>query len=218
MTLGSAFHYGVAHNYRQKAQSHQDLPVDDVLDAFTTNFDWRKDETEWGDDDPGEFKDRGVVTLKEYQKVIAPQTQPLDVEQEFVMRFSNADYTFRGIADVITESAIVETKTTSRRVSAPKHDHLIQTWAYSTGIGAQRQQDMKAHIDYAVSKQEPEMISFDLDVSDADRQFFLSVMARVARGIEAEIWIPNRNGNLCSKKWCGFAEHCVKLAGGTVRD
>lgn len=215
MTLGSAFHFGVAHNYRHKAQTHADLPVSDVIDAFSTDFDRRTDETEWDEgEDPGKVKDKGVITLAEYHRVVAPVIQPLDVEQEFVMRFKGLDYTFVGIADVITETAVVETKTTGRKLSTPRHDHLVQTWAYSTGLSSAE----NGRIDYAVNKDEPVMLTFEYPISQADRNYFLSLMSRTAKAIQAEIWIPNRNSILCSRKWCGYSQNCIKLAGGRVRD
>jgi hypothetical protein len=219
MTLGSSFHRGAAHNLRQKVESHTDLPVADVLDAFATDFDWRKKETEWGEDDPGEFKDRGVVTLKEYQKVIAPQIQPVDVEQEFVMRFADLDYTFVGVVDALIETAVVELKTTAKSLKQPRHDHLLQTWGYCTGMSVSKGVS-KGRLDYAIAKTEPEMLTFDVPVSQAEKDFFLSSMTAVAKGIKAEIFIANRSESnyYCSRRKCAYWSDCEKHAGGRVRD
>ncbi|MDP2704259.1 MAG: PD-(D/E)XK nuclease family protein, partial [bacterium] len=47
MTLGSSVHAALEHNFRQKIKSHEDLKVNDVLDAFSDSFDLAKPETLW---------------------------------------------------------------------------------------------------------------------------------------------------------------------------
>jgi hypothetical protein len=41
----------------------------------------------------------------------------------------------------------------------------------------------KGRLDYAIAKTEPEMLTFDVPVSQAEKDFFLSSMTAVAKGI-----------------------------------
>ena len=217
LTLGLSFHSSIAHNYRQKKESREDLPVSDVLDKFSTEFDHRKHETVWVEDEkPGVVKDRGIGLLREYQRVVAPPTQPKQVEMEFTIDFDNKDFTFLGYLDLVDDkNTIVETKTTSRRPSKPKPDHLLQTTAYATGFRANEGESEKGvRLDYAVSNGKAEIISFDRHVTGEEIGFFLTLVGRVAHAIESEVWIPNRANFLCSEKWCGYWNICHGKCGG----
>lgn len=218
MTLGSCFHTGVAHNYRQKVESREDLPVEEVLDAFDTHFNLAKEDTDWGEEKPEDTKDRGIGALKLYHQIVAPMTQPAEVEQAFSMSFQSVDWTFSGIIDVFDQhNIVIETKTTSRKPSQPKNDHKLQTYAYATAQKKKANSTISARIDYAVAVAKPDIVSYDFPVNDTDQEFFLNLLSRVARAIELEIWIPARSGILCSRKWCGYWNECEKLIGGTVR-
>jgi hypothetical protein len=76
-TLGSAVDAGITHNYLQKIETHQDLVLDEVLDAFSTDFEARKTETLWeAEEEPNKVKDDGVRVLSLYHKEAAPKVQP----------------------------------------------------------------------------------------------------------------------------------------------
>lgn len=218
MTRGSAFHQAVAHNLYQKRETHEDLPLDEVLDAFVTDFDARAPDTEWGEDDPGEMKDTGVAVLAEHHKIIAPSIQPVDVEQQFVMGFADLKYTFTGIADVVTQEAVIEHKTASKKYAEPFHDHKLQIWAYGTGERARTGRRLDGRIDYAVTASQPQVISHPVQFTEADEMYFLTLVAQVANGIEREVWMPNRTHFLCSRRHCGYWQLCEKDCHGRVKD
>lgn len=221
LTLGASFHKSIAMNYRQKYQSKVDLPLGDVLDAFSTVFDDMSKETEWQKgEDSGQVKDTGIQTLSLYQPAIAREVHPIEVEQRFSMTFKNRDYSFVGVVDLVDETPkIIETKTTSKTPSEAKVEHKLQTVAYSAGHRARtKQKEEGVRIDYAVVKKEPGIVSYPVVVEQSDIEYFLKLMDSVARGIENEIWIPNRMQILCSRRWCGFWNECEKANGGRVRD
>lgn len=220
LTLGSSFHSAVGWNYSEKIDTHEDLPVEEVLDFFSDDFDMRTPDTEWDGEEPGSFKDRGAGGLELYQAEVAPIVQPAAVEQAFTMKMSNKPWSFKGILDVLDENqVIVETKTTSRRTSKPKPEHLLQATAYATGFRCQhRQQEGGVRLDYVVAIQNPELISFPVAIEETDITFFLNQISRVAHAIEQEVWIANRASFLCSRKWCGYYQLCEKQVGGTVKE
>lgn len=221
LTLGASFHKSTSVNYRQKYQSKVDLPLGDVLDTFSTVFDDMAKETEWQEgENSGEVKDSGIAALSKYQQAIAPQVQPVEVEQRFNMSFKNRAWNFVGIVDLLDEEGIViETKTTSRTPAEAKVEHVLQITAYCTGHRARTKTKEKgARIDYAIAKKSPDVVSYPVNVEKSDIEYFLTLMDRVAKGIKNEIWIPNRMQMLCSRKWCGFFRECEKANGGRVRD
>ena len=219
LTLGSSFHRAIAVNYGQKVGSYEDLPVSDVLDAFSTEYDQRAHETLWfPEDDPGKIKDSGVAILDHYQKEAAPGIQPICVETKFEAEMSYTvdevpkQITIKGILDLQDEDqVIVEAKTTSQKPYRVKQSHIIQTTCYVAGA---MQQYGRARVDYVVRKKTPEIVSFPIQVDQRKVMFFTNLVASVVESMEAELWIPNRDHFLCSPKWCGYWDLCHSKLGG----
>ena len=223
LTLGASFHETTATNYRQKIETHADLPLPDVLEVFAAEMDQRIPETDWQDADPGQTKDSGIQLVEKYYNVVAVPTQPLEVEQKFELSFKNRDYLFVGIVDLIDAKRIIrETKTTSRTPSSPRDEHVLQSVAYATGYRAKtKQKEAGIQIDYAVRsffKAEPMIVSFTVEAAKEQIMFFLGLMDRTVRGIEQEVWIPRRDSFLCSRRWCGYWNECEKACWGRVKD
>jgi len=219
LTLGSCFHGATGKNYEQKIESHEDMKINDVCDIFSTHFDHARHDTAWGEDEePGDVKDSGILTLKEYQSVIAPEVQPIQVEMKFNIVFSNLETDFLGYIDLVDDTEqIRENKTTSRKPSAISHDHKLQQTAYHTGYQVKYKRPPKAsRIDYSVVKKKPEIVSIPLEIQAQDIDYFLRLVPGVLASIETGIFIPNRGHFLCSQKWCGYAGMCMKRHGGIV--
>lgn len=220
LSLGSSFHVGVEHNYHQKIDSHEDLPVAEVLDAFSTDFDERKHETAWWEGEkPEQFKDQGIGLLQTYQGEIAAKVQPGSVERQFEIPFDNKDWTFTGRIDLVdNQDVIVETKTIGRTPPGPQPDHKFQTIAYTTGFRQEGGRESGARIDYTVKNKTPKTVSYSFNVHDAEIEFFLSQVARVALMIENEMFMNSRHLSPfpCSHRFCGYATLCESKIGGIV--
>ena len=219
LTLGSSFHGAIRVNYEQKVGSHEDLPVADVLDAFSTEYDQRAHETLWfPEDDPGKIKDSGIAIVDHYQNEAAPGIQPVCVETKFEAEMSYTvdeepkSVKLKGILDLQDkDQVIVEAKTTSRKPSSVQYSHIIQATCYVAGA---MQQYGEARVDYVVNKKVPEIVSFPIQVDQRKVMFFTNLVASVVESIEAELWIPNRDHFLCSEKWCGYWDLCHRKLGG----
>ncbi len=237
MTRGIVFHNTLKHNYRQKYQTHADLPVRDLKEYFAADFQLL--ETDYGSEDPGEYLDSGILALGEYQSVVAPHVQPLEVEEAFVMDFKRLTWNFQGKVDLVdTDSNLIETKTTGRGLSSPRQDHLIQVSAYTMAYKRRKIKELsekmegadllrvatvikeaKSRIDYAIcGQQKQRVISFEFQVTESDERMFLNLLAQVARGIQNEVWPHNRIDNYCSRRFCAHWQECESLCGGRVRD
>lgn len=220
MTLGSAFHTGTGVNYSQKIESFEDMPVSDVLEVYSEDFDIRAESTEWNSEDPGTTKDSGVQLLEKYQQVIAPETQPTQVEQGFSLDLRNQNIRFVGYIDLLdTNNWVIETKTTSKSLREPRHEHMLQGIAYAAAREAiSGEPTPGVRFDYAIRKKEPDVLSFNAHPTEQDTDYFLTVLTEVAHAIESEVWIPNRAHFLCSRKWCGYWSQCEKTCGGRVKE
>jgi hypothetical protein len=100
---GKAVHSALEHNYRQKIETRSDLPTDDVIDAFSTDYDKSiPDAVDISFLDKGKVKDRSVRFLKKYQRDYAPQVQPVSVEDEFSIELEN-NVVIKGYVDLVQE-------------------------------------------------------------------------------------------------------------------
>lgn len=220
LAIGGIFHESTKHNYRQKCDTRQDLPISDVLDIFSAEFDATEIEFH-ADEERGKEKDSGIGILREYQAVVAPGVQPVEAEARFVMKFKNKPWVFTGRTDVVDETGIVmEIKTTSRSLKAPKPNHLLQTYGYTQAIRRKLQsKGIEARIDYAIRARDPKVISFPVNVTDSEERYFLTLISQVAKAIEAEAWPPNRvSNNLCSRKYCQYWHECEEENGGRIKE
>src|ERR1039457_6346548 len=74
MMFGSSLHAGIAHSYRKKITSQMDLPLAEVKEFFSADWDYQKGKilVEPGEDLP-KMKDEGIKLLEIYQTEVAPK-------------------------------------------------------------------------------------------------------------------------------------------------
>ncbi len=218
LTRGIAFHNTTKKNFRQKHGTHEDLPANDLKAYYAADFDTI--ETDFGDDDRGQILDSGIAALEKYQEIISPEIQPVEVEEAFVMRFRQVDYTYQGKIDLVDQVFLREIKTSARGVNVVKKDHWVQMAGYACAYRKRTQNpNLKTRIDYAVcTLKNPRVASFEIEITESDERCFLNLVAQVAKGIENEVWFHNRIDNYCSRRFCSYWRECEKDCHGTVRD
>jgi len=211
LTLGKSIHGGIEKNYSQKIGSHQDLPVGDICDVYSENFEFLKKETLWlPDENPGKIKDEGYGLIKTYQKEIAPSIQPATVEEKFTIEFPNVDYAFTGIMDLTTDNDfVIDHKTTSRTPNQKEIGKNLQLTAYATGFRyLRKKQEKQLRLDYIMRKREPEIMSITTERDEQDIHSFLKLIGYIHEAIQSGLFYPNINNRLCNEKWCGFWDLC----------
>lgn len=155
MLLGTATHSAVEHDMRQKVESKEDVPTNEVLDKYDAAFD---DEVKLGveEDEPlGKAKDDGIRMLRLFmegsddQPAVAPKLQPLWVERATQFRVIKehvegcprdggcvCGVPFNVTLDMATEepagAVIRDLKTTGRMPSGGMH--LMQVAAGAIGF------------------------------------------------------------------------------------
>jgi hypothetical protein len=138
---GAALVWGSAHNFAlvetnfaQKITTGEDLSVADVQIAFAEGFDQRVEqdggETEiaWGDDKPGDLKDKGVELAAHYQRTVSPRVKPIAVERSFQMAVPGVPVPIIGRVDVEEDGRTIDLKTGAKREM--KLDNVFQGRVY----------------------------------------------------------------------------------------
>jgi len=221
MMRGTCIHRSLAHNYLPKIESHEDLPVDDVLDCYSTNYDEESHVVEWSGEDAGKMKDAGVGVVRKYQEEIAPETQPVDVEQRFSMNLSwregddDKQMEFQGIIDLVTDTGqLREHKSTGLTPKAVRSNDKNQMIAYHVGKEAMAETPTTARVDYLVMTKTPKIVSFELAIEVPQKKFLLGQIPKIVKSMEAGSYFANRESLYCSATGCGYYQKCLQKYGG----
>lgn len=141
---------GKAHavNFTQKIESHEDLPVSEVQEAFAALVDKEVDERggaseiDWRDDTPATVKDRGAALVGVYHREVSPRVQPTAVEEHFALEIPGVPVPYIGYIDVSTEQASLERKTAAQRSKTIPPQYQLQTLGYALA----RSRPIEVHI------------------------------------------------------------------------
>lgn len=212
ITFGSATHKTLEINYKQKIDTNQDLPVDALQEVFSYEFDRMVDKTDWEEgEEPGAVKDEGINLIPVYMQQIAPKTQPIAVERAFDVELEDAEFTLRGVIDLVTDQGvIVDTKTSKR---SPNQDVIVGNLQMIIYSVAHRQlfgePERGLRMDYLVRTKTPKTVTLEADPStDHDIKRMLRTLNVVARGIRSKLYYPNPGSFMCSPKGCGYYDIC----------
>lgn len=212
--LGIATHGAIEHNYQQKVESKVDLHVDEVIAAFSDQYDTQIPEVEAPDEDPGQAKDDGVRMVGLYQKDVAPKIQPYWVERPVAFDIDGIPWS--GVIDLVEEKqtfsgpqrVVRDTKTTARKPSGANHQIAMTGYAiayrHETG-----DEEADVVLDFLVRTKTPQYVPLHSGGPVSDQQIvaFAEVAKQVSDAITRGDFLPNGlYSQACS--WCGYADIC----------
>jgi hypothetical protein len=211
MTLGSSVDQAVSLNLSQKILSGEDLSAEETLDAFSTDFEARKQETDWQDEDPGEQKDIGARMVELHHREVAPKIQPESVQERFLIR-TDAGYDLGGTIDFTETSGVIgDTKTSRVAYTEQSVQKSIQATMYDFAYEALRGRKSSGfRFDVLVkSAKVPRVQQVHAQLGQDDRQWLFETVSHVDKAIRAGIALPAPEGSwYCSPKWCGYWSIC----------
>lgn len=221
LVRGTCGHRANEMNFRQKIESRADLPADAVLSAFSDEWDKRKyeiaySEEELGGDSPskaeGKWKDSGTRLVSIYHAEQAPLIQPVSVEEKFHVDFEGGYPALDGVIDRETEDGAVEDdKFVSK--TPPEDDALtdVQLTCYDFARRVTKKAPPKMlRKRFAVDTKTPKTVTREAPPRDEE------TIARFLRRLEAMMavrekgmFIPAANGSWwCSARFCGYWNIC----------
>jgi CRISPR/Cas system-associated exonuclease Cas4 (RecB family) len=216
LAVGSSVHKTAEHNNKQKIFSREDVSLKVAKEVFSQVWDEMAPSVDFKEDEnPGQLKDQGVALVDLLMTRVAPRIQPRAAEEEFILEFSNAEYSFKGIIDVVTEQGeIVDFKTASRTPSQGDIDQDRQITTYYLGHEAlYGQPPAGAFMDYLVKNKTPKHERFETSRTEADTKKLLALIAEISRSIRNGFFFPNPTNNLCNPRWCGYWNICKQGEG-----
>lgn len=216
LTLGKSVDIGLKMNYEQKIESHEDLPEEDILGIYSSEFDSLESGTEWeANEDKGAIKDTGIGCLKAFRKEVCPSVQPREVDIKKKVKFEEIDVELLGYFDLLDQEGIVDNKTAGRKWAEDQPKKEMQSLIYPFLVDPFGEMEkVMIRYDIAVKTKKPYTQQLRLEIKKEQRAGFLKYLAGIIEQIkwcfEKGIWLPRRDNFLCSYKRCGFAEMCEK--------
>lgn len=213
LTRGKCVHAGVEHNYRQKIESHVDVPVNDVTEYVASEFETLQQETLFeADEDPGQIKDVTVNLSRTYHLELAPKIQPILVEQEILLPIEPYGILLKGYVDLVDDKLWVrDTKTAMRSPNADEINKSLQLSAYAYSLQKITGEMPKGvALDYVVATKVPKVVVLEGTRTEQQINRFVNTAARVGRAISEGCFYPSEHNFLCSPEKCGYWELCHK--------
>ena len=228
LLYGKSIDEAINIDMEQKIDSRENLPTDDIKDAFVTEWDSNKNDAEFHPTDkPDSLREIGIDSVGNWSETIAKEIQPKAVQKKLAVEFDDFDFNILQFADVITEGGvIIDNKTAGRSIPVSKvtdillipHDHRLQLTMYD--IGYEVNESVRATglgLDYLIKNKKPKIQQARWKPNKQDRQYVLGLMEQVANGVKKEVFIPNRSNMMCSKKFCAYWRECENKYGGKVK-
>ena len=214
MYLGSQWHKVAENNYTQKITSKKDKPVAQMKEVFVDFFDrgFKEQEVhlENGEKEKSELKDTGIAITNVYAARLAPQVQPVKVEEKFLISVEGIKKQVIGFWDVIDKDGFVrDNKSKSRTPAQSDVDNDLQlsiyAYAYRQVYGIR---EKGLTLDCAITTKVPQGVIMRTSRTNNDIEDVLKVVKGVEQATKSGIFYPNSNGWHCSEKWCGFYPLC----------
>jgi hypothetical protein len=213
LCVGSSFHTAIGANLEQKIETKQDLPAAGVVAIYREAWAVKSAETEFRDDEmPADLKAQGEALTVKYLEESCPEIQPAAVELHVSGRIGGV--LVQGFVDLLeTNGRIRDYKTAARKPSEINPDYRFQVATYAQITpGATG----KVQVDTLTKTKVPALVSQDFTVDQADVDQTAKMFPLVQQAIRAGMFLPNRQSNLCSRKYCAFWRACESSYGGSV--
>jgi integrase len=146
MLKGTGFHGAAKRNFRQKMQSHEDMPPNEIVDAAVAEFEGsarggymltEEERSTGADKVVGQAKDQLVQLAYFYAAWQAPDYQPVLVEERVRIELAKNPYDLLGILDLAdTRDIVADFKTTGRSKQASEADTSTQLTIYAAAFTA----------------------------------------------------------------------------------
>jgi RecB family exonuclease len=215
LALGIAVHQALEADFREKVETKEDLPIAGVVAVFRQAWALISTETEFRDDeDPRELVRVGGILVTKYMQEAAPSIEPAAVELDVEGEISGVKVL--GKVDLIdTDGRVVDVKTSARRPSGIAPDYAFQLATYrQLAPGATGE----ARLNTLVKTKTVQLIQQSYRVSEADLKSTQILYPLVQEGIRNELYFPNRQSTLCSRRNCAFWRQCEREFGGIVEE
>lgn len=219
--IGTGVHAGAEVNFNQKIETHEDLPVSDIVDAAVSGFEvrYQSDGLALTDDEAsqglasvvGAAKDQLVQLAECHATEQAPDYQPTEVEHRSRIVFPNATHDLLAVTDLRDDQGrITDFKTAAKKKPKDEADKSVQLTVYSAAYQVDHgRPSTECRFDTVTKTKTP---ARQVLISHRTQADYVALLARVnstIAAIAAGVFLPASTGAWnCSPKWCGYWASC----------
>ena len=213
LVRGLAVHKLVEYWFRQKLAGNV-VEVDDLSDTYDAAWEAVAADAHFAnDDDPEELKRQGAQLLRKYLEEVAPELDVTQIEQPVDGEI--AGIKVRGFIDLMaSDGTIIDVKTAAKKPSGLDSGYRLQLATYRQ---LAPRANGRVRLDTLVATKTPQLVKIEYETTVADQLMTQHLYPLVREGMREGLYFPNRGSNLCSCKYCNFAEACCKEFGGDVQ-
>ncbi len=208
LVVGSCLHKALEFNFFQKIESKQDRPVQEILKAFSKEFETKKlgvqQEKDWS---PDEEEKKAHELLELYIKDYAPAIQPVLVEAPFIIYVEGIK--IKGRMDLATDEKLVldfKSAAKSYQEDAAQDDLQLMTYALAfkemTGFEA-----ASAGFDVLIKTKKAKIQQVRTKEFNFER--FTAIVLQVNDAITQGIFFPCDQSQACS--YCDYKKDYCKI-------
>lgn len=211
--LGTAVHAALGENFRQKIETRQDLPVDDVRALYIRALVEQLDEIRLQPDESADdLKDCGETMVRVYMDRAAAAIVPAAVEEP--VEGLIGDVAVHGYIDIRdVDGRVIDIKTARRAPGAMSVAHKLQVSTYAMlhpeASGAATLATLTKTKTVALHQE-------TVEISPRDRKLTTRLYSVARDQMDAGIYAPSRSSFLCSRRHCSFWARCEDEWGGEV--
>lgn len=221
MLVGSGVHKGAETNFRQKIDSHSDLPASDIVDASVAGFKAKLagEGCSLSPDDVSrgqkvvvaEANDLTAKLAKVHAEKQAPDYQPTEVEHTTRIVFPDASHDLLAITDLRDDQGrIVDIKTAGKKKSQADADRSTQLTTYAAAYQVDHGRPCRELLlDTLVKTKTPGRQVLTTHRTEADFRVLLARINALLASIKTGAFTAAAPGAWwCSTKWCGYSRTC----------
>lgn len=207
-------------NFRQKIETHEDLPVSEIKDAAAAAFDNEtageyllstEEVTEGPKKVLGRAKDQTVKLAEAFAIHQAPDYQPVAVQREFRIVMPNSTHDLIGFIDLeCDQKRVTDFKTANKRKNQDEVNSSLQLTVYAAAHRLWTGSDpTEVRLDTLVKNKEPVRQVLASSRSLDDYQALVNRFNAIQQAIAAGNFPPATPGAWwCGPKWCGYHATC----------
>jgi hypothetical protein len=218
---GSGVHGAAKANFRQKVESHQDLPNKDIVEIAVTEFERTfsnqgvlltpEEETVGLKNVLGETKDSVSRLADLYAVEIAPAYQPVFVEESYRVVIDNSPYDLLAVMDwADDQDRVVDLKTGSKSKTQRDVDTSEQLTFYALVYMAKvKRLPKEVRLETLVDTKVPKVQTLSSVRDNGDLMVLVARINTMIQGLAKGVFIPAQPASwVCDPRYCGYYQTC----------
>ena len=224
---GSGVHGGAKHNFRQKKETHEDLPKKDIIEISVAEFErvvskqgvflTREEESVGYNKVIGQTKDSVVRLANLFSTEVASEYQPVYVEESHRLVIPDSPYDLLAVMDLADDlDRVTDLKTAGKSKTQKEVDTSEQLSMYALVFKAITKRlptevRLETLVDTKTPKRQPLVSMRD----QQDMEVLVTRVDTMIKSLAKGVFVPAQpNSWICDPRYCGYFNTCKYVRHG----